>query len=313
MKAVVFNRYGGNDEIEISEVPTPSPCDNDVLVAVRAASVNPVDWKIRNGLMKILTGRKFPKILGLECAGEIVGTGRGATRFRIGDRVVCFTGIRRLSAFAELVCASQKTTFPMPEGISFEEASAIPIAGLTALQALRKLGSIMRGANVLINGASGGVGTFAVQIAKIHDAVVTAVCSGANEELVKGLGADRVIDYGREDFTRSGTRFDIIFDAVSTRSFLECKRALSPRGVYVNTLPSLRVALRQYFLNFLSQRKAGTVSVRPDPLDMEWLKTQYEEGRIHTVIDRTYPLAGAKDALAYSETGKARGKIILIV
>lgn len=313
MKAVVFNRYGGNEEIEISEVPAPSPRDSEVLIEARAASVNPVDWKIRNGLMKILTGRRFPKVLGMECAGEVVRAGSRVTRFKGGDRVVCFTGIRRLSAFAELVCAPEKTTFPMPEKASFEDASALPIAGLTALQALRNIGRITPGASVLVNGASGGVGTFAVQIAKIHGALVTGVCSASNAGLVKELGADRVIDYAQEDFTKGGSRYDIILDAVSARSFSDCKGALAPKGVYVNTLPSLPVALHQYVIGFLSRRKAGTVSVSPNALDMGWMKEQFEAGRLRTVIDRTYPLASAKDALAYSETGRARGKIILII
>lgn len=313
MKAVIFHGYGGNDKIEVSEVPAPSPRDNEILIETRAASVNPVDWKIRNGIMKIFTGRAFPKILGLECAGEVAGAGRGVTRFSVGDRVVCYTGLRRLSAFAELVCAPEKTTFPMPDGVSFQEAAAIPIAGLTALQALRDIGNIRPGASVLVNGASGGVGTFAVQVAKVHDAVVTAVCSGTNAELMGALGADRAIDYTREDFTESGQRYDIIFDAVSARSFHKCKGSLTSSGVYVNTLPSLAMALQQYVIGFVWRRRAGTVSVRPNSPDMAWMKKQFENGRIRTVIDRTYPLAEARGALAYSETHRAIGKIILTI
>jgi NADPH:quinone reductase-like Zn-dependent oxidoreductase len=199
----------------------------------------------------------------------------------------------------------------MPENVDFQRASAIPIAGLTALQALRNLGHITAGQKVLINGASGGVGTFAVQIAKIFGAHVTAVCSGSNGDFVKGLGAGRVVDYSRDDFTESNERYDIIFDAVSKRSFAECRRVLISKGIYIRTLPSLPVLLNQYLMGFLSGKKAGTVSVRPNAADMDWMKTQIEAGKVRIIIDRVYPLDAITEALAYSETGKARGKIIL--
>lgn len=224
MKAVVINGYGGNEVMEVKNVPLPSPGRDDVIIKVHAAAVNPVDWKIRSGMAKILTGRRFPKIIGSECSGEVEEIGPQVTHFKKGDKVIGFPGIRRLAAFAEYVCAAERTTFPMPENIGFEEASTIPVAGLTALQSLRDLGYIARGDRVLINGASGGVGTFAVQIAKLFGANVTAVCSASNADLVRGLGAERVIDYTREDFTEGDGPYDIIFDTVSKRSFAECKR-----------------------------------------------------------------------------------------
>jgi NADPH:quinone reductase-like Zn-dependent oxidoreductase len=313
MKAVVFDKYGGNEVIEVRQVPKPVPGADDVLIKVHAASVNPVDWKIRSGVARILTGSKFPKVLGSECSGEIVETGIKVKGFREGDKVIGFPDIRRLSAFAEYVAVNERKTYPKPEGISFEEASTIPVAGLTALQALRKLGNISQNHKVLINGASGGVGTFAVQIAKIFGARVTAVASGPNASLVKDLGADYIIDYTQTDFTKSDERYDIVFDAVSKRSFPECKEVLAPHGIYVNTLPVFSVLLSQYVTGFLTDKKAKSVMVRPNAADMEWMKKQIEAGRIRIIIDRVYPLDQIVEALAYSETGRARGKIGLKV
>jgi NADPH:quinone reductase-like Zn-dependent oxidoreductase len=284
-----------------------------VLIKVHAAAVNPVDWKIRSGMAKILTGCRFPKVLGSECAGMVVETGREVTRFKKDDEVIGFPGIRRLAAFAEYVRADERAIFPKPKNAGFDEASTIPVAGLTALQSLRDLGHIADGDRVLINGASGGVGTYAVQIAKIFGADVTAVCSASNAALAKGLGADRVIDYEREDFTGGKEPYDIIFDAVSKRSFGECKKVLTPGGIYVNTLPVFSVLVNQYLTGFLTRRKAKSVMVRPNAADMEWMKTHIEAGKIRIVIDRVYSLEQIREAFAYSETGKAKGKIILKV
>jgi len=297
--------------VHIRDVALPSPGQNDVLVKVHAASVNPVDWKIRSGMTRILTGHTFPKILGSECAGEIAETGVGVTRFKKGDQVIVCPGIRRLSAFAEYVISSGQNTFGKPRNITFEQASGIPVAGLTALQALRDLGHIERGMNVLINGASGGVGHFAVQIAKVFGAVVTAVCSGANADFVKDLGADRTIDYVKEDFTKGEERYDIIFDAVTKRTFDECRRALTPTGIYINTLPSFSVLMNQFITGLLIRQRAAFVMDRPNAADMEWMRTRIEEGRIRIVIDKVYPLEQIREAFAYSETGRARGKIII--
>jgi NADPH:quinone reductase-like Zn-dependent oxidoreductase len=313
MKAVVIDRYGGNEVAEVRDAPRPTPGPQEVLLRVRAAAVNPVDWKIRSGMLKIFTGRSFPKILGSECAGEVAETGAGVTRFQKGDRVIGYPGIKRLGAFAEYVCVPEQSTFSLPASIPFEQAATLPIAGLTALQALRNLGRIAAGHVVLINGAAGGVGTFAVQIARIFGARVTAVCSAANAELVRELGAGRVIDYRREDFTQDADRYDLIFDAVSKRSFAECKRVLAPHGLYIATLPTPAVLLHQYLTGFLSRKKARAIMVRPNAGDLAWLTGQIAAGRLRVVLDRVYPLDAAREALAYSETGKARGKVVLRV
>jgi NADPH:quinone reductase-like Zn-dependent oxidoreductase len=311
MKAALIDRYGGNEVVEVRDVPQPEPGPDDVLIRVHAAAINPVDWKIRSGMMKIFTGRTFPKILGSECAGEVVATGSRVQRFAKGDQVIGFPGIKRLAAFAEYVCVAEQTTFPKPAKITFAQAATIPIAGITALQALRDQGRLAAGQHVLINGASGGVGTFAVQIAKIFAANVTAVCSGANAELVRGLGADRVIDYICEEFTEGSERYDLIFDAVAKAPFAACKGVLAPKGIYVTTLPTFAVLLNRYLTGYLSSQKARIVMVRPNARDMEWMREQIEAGRIRIVIDREYPLGQIREALAYSEAGKAKGKVVV--
>lgn len=311
MKAVVINKYGGNEVLDIRDVPRPIPGQDDVVIKVHAASINPVDWKIRSGMTKVLTGFTFPKILGSECSGVVAETGRNVKKCREGDHVIGFPGIRRLAAFAEYACVCEKNVFSKPDNISFEQASTIPVAGLTALQCLRDLGHIARDYIVLINGASGGVGHFAIQIAKIFGALATGVCSSGNTGFVKELGADNVIDYTREDFTKGAERYDIIFDTVSKRSIKECKMVLGPKGIYINTLPTLHVLLNQFVTGPFSSKKAKTAMVRPNDSDMKWMKTEIEAGRIRIVIDRAYSLEQTGDAFSYSETEKARGKIVL--
>ena len=312
MKAVVIHAFGGNDVIDVKDMPVPSLRPGDVLIQVRAAGVNPVDWKTREGETRIVVGGKFPKILGIECAGEVVEAGRLVTRWKPGDEVIATAGFR-LGAYAEFAAVPDKTVFSKPKSMSFEEAAAIPIAGMTAYTALRDKGAVAAGKRVLINGASGGVGTFAVQIAKLYGADVTAVCSSANESLAKGLGADRVADYHNRDFTQSGERYDIIFDTVSSRSYGECKKALSSRGVYINTLPSLSIFRDILLTSLFPGKKAATMMVGFNTADMGWLCGQIEAGRIKVVLDKVFPLERVKEALAYSQTGRARGKVVLSV
>jgi NADPH:quinone reductase-like Zn-dependent oxidoreductase len=310
MKAAVISRYGGNEVVEVKDIPVPTAGPAEVAIKVHAASVNPVDWKVRYGHARIFTGSKFPKVLGCECSGEVFETRAGAATFRKGDRVVMYTSVKRLGAFAEYACAAEDRIYPIPEGISFEQATSLPIAGLTALQSLRDHGRIASGKKVLINGAAGGVGHFAVQIAKVFGAEVTAVTSGRNAEFVKGLGADEVIDYSKKDFTNGSGRYDLIFDAVSMSSFSACKRVLTDSGRYVNTLPNATI-LVQFLTALLPGKKARSMWVRPSASDMAWMMEQINAGKIKVVIEQSYPLDRAKDALAASEGGRTRGKIIV--
>ena len=313
VKAVVIGKYGRNDVVEIKDVRQPRCTRGMVLIKVYAASVNPLDWKVRSGMLRLFTGSKFPKVLGSECSGEVVEAGGGLSTFNQGEQVIGLSGVRSLGAFAEYTCMPEATVFTKPAGLPFEQAACIPIAGLTALQALRDHGRIASGKKVLINGASGGVGTFAVQISRILGAETTGVCSAGNLDLVKNLGADRVIDYRAEDFTKEQDRYDIIFDAVAKRSFGECRKVLNPNGVYISTLPSLSGLLNQYLLGFLSSKKARSIWVKPNSADMTWITSHIESGRIKVVIDKVFSLDQAKEALAYSESGRAKGKIVIKV
>ncbi len=304
MKAVAISKYGNNSVVEIKNLSQPKAGPSEVLIRVHAASVNPVDWKIRDGMMRAMLGESFPLVLGRECSGEVVEAGSAVTRFKKGDQVIAITDMHRLGSFAEYAVAPEQTVYLKPDNISYEEAASIPIAGLTALRALRDAGEITPGKEVLVIGAAGGVGHFAVQIAKLFGAHVTAVCKGGNAGFVKSLGADEVIDYTKEDFTRGQKLYDIIFDAVAKRTFEECKSVLFPRGIYIRTLPITGETEA-------GGRKAKGVPGGPTASDMDWMKKQIEEGKLKVAIDKVYPLDHAKDALAYSEKEQARGKIVL--
>ena len=305
MKAVTINKYGeSNNVVAFKNISMPEPGPAEVLIRVHAAGVNPVDWMIRDGRLRSMLGEAFPLVLGRECAGEVVATGSAVKRFRKGDPVVAITDMHKIGSFAEYTLAPEQTTYQKPANISFEEAASIPIAGLTALRALRDSGEIGPGKKVLIVGASGGVGHFGLQIARVFHAGVTAVCKGSNADFVRSLGADRVIDYTKEDFTKGKERYDVIFDAVSKRTFEECLAVLTPNGIYIRTLPITGATEK-------GGRRAKVVPGGPSAEDMSWMKEQIEAGRIRIAIDRIYPLDLAKVALAYSETGQAQGKIVL--
>lgn len=324
MKAIVYRNYGSPDVLKYENAEKPTPKDNEVLIKVRAASVNPYDWHFVRGLpyfFRLFIGLRRPKSieLGVDGAGEVEAVGRQVTRFRPGDRV--FGGCR--GAFAEYACAAESSLALMPGNIGFEEAGAVDIAGLTALQALRDKGHVRSGQKILINGASGGVGTFAVQIARSFGAEVTGVCSTRNVDMVRSLGADRVIDYTREDFTRSGERYDLILECVGNRSFLDCRRVLNRDGIYVGIGaggPDLRwmigplaqmVALPIVSL-FVSQKPAGIVA-KQNKDDLAALGELMASGKLKAIIDRTYSLSEVPNALRYLEEGHARGKIVITV
>jgi NADPH:quinone reductase-like Zn-dependent oxidoreductase len=310
MKALVIHQYGDRSVAGIEEMPKPAPGPSEVLVRVRAASINPVDWKVRQGKARIFTGGKFPKVLGVECAGEVLEAGSEAGQFTAGMQVVVLAGVRRLGTFAEYACASRDTVYPIVGDIPIGQAACLPIAGLTALQSLRDHGRIAAGKKVLVNGASGGVGHLAVQIGKVFGAEVTGVCSGRNAEFVQGLGADRVIDYTAEDFTLRDDQYDLIFDAVSSRSFGECRRVLAPAGIYVSTLPD-RTLIAQLVTSLLPGKKARSMWVRPNANDMAWLMEQISANRIRVMIERTFPFERIAEAFAQSENGRTRGKIVV--
>ncbi len=316
MKAVFIRQFGPPEVMKTEEVDKPQVSGNQVLIRVRYSSVNPVDWKIRNGSLRLLVGSRFPMPLGFDIAGEVVEAGSSVTRFREGDRVFGMLHYKRRGAYAEYACTDENALAPIPEGLDFREAAAIPLAGLTAYQALHMKGKIKSGDAVLINGASGGVGSFAVQIARAAGAEVTGVCGRGNFEVVRRLGAKRVVDYREQDFAGLPERYDIIFDAAGSRSFFGVRKSLTASGRYVTTLPNKPSDILSFFLTsvlppFVGGRRSTYVSVRPSGPDLRDLTHLVKEQKVVPLIDRVFSMEEIAEAHAYSETGHARGKILI--
>jgi len=316
MKAVLIRQFGPSGVMKLEEVEKPFTFSDGVLVRVHYSSVNPVDWKIRNGSLRLISGSRFPMMLGFDIAGEVVETGSSVTRFKKGDRVFGMLDFRHRGAYAEYSCAREDGLALIPENLDFREAAAIPLAALTSYQALHYKGRIKNGETVLINGASGGVGSFAVQIAKASGTAVTALCGTHTTELVKRLGADNIIDYTKQDFGHLPDKYDIIFDAVASRSFFDVRKNLKRDGCYVTTLPNKPSDVLSFFLTFpLSLfgflRRSTFISVRPSGADLHTLSLMVQEGKLWPLIDREYTLEKINEAHAYSETGHARGKIVI--
>jgi len=333
MKAITFDRFGSPDVLRLQEVEKPVVDDDDVLVRVRAASANPYDWHFLTGLPHIgrmSFGLLKPKVrgLGADLAGEVEAVGKKVTEFRPGDEVfgevdgeVPGKPILELGSFAEYVCVSETSVALKPHNLTFEEAAAVPLAGHTALQALRDQGRVKPGQKVLINGASGGVGTFAVQIAKALGAEVTGVCSTRNVDMVRSIGANHVFDYIREDFTLGRARYDLILDNVGNRKLSEVRRVLIPGGVYFSSFgspenrwlgPFGRLIGMFASAPFVSQRMIALTVKRTKEALLD-LKELIEAGKVTPVIDRTYPLKEAAEAMRYLERGHARGKVVIRV
>jgi NADPH:quinone reductase-like Zn-dependent oxidoreductase len=320
MKAYVYTHYGPPDVLQLKQVVTPVPADNEVLIRVCAASVNPLDWHFMRGeplFIRLLLGLRRPKEtrLGVDVAGQVEAVGRNITQFKPGDAV--FGACR--GAFAEYVCVNEDRLAPKPANISFEEAAAVPIAAITALQGLRDKGQIQPGQRVLIDGASGGVGTFAIQIAKWFGTEVTAVCSTRNVAKARSLGADRVIDYTQEDFTRSGQRYDLILAANAFHPFFAYRRALSRDGICVKSggkasLPAMFLEpLLSLMLSVIGSRKMRGFIAKLNKEDLALLRDLLAAGKIVPVIDRRYPLSSLAEAVRYLEEGHAQGKVVITV
>jgi NADPH:quinone reductase-like Zn-dependent oxidoreductase len=322
MKAMVARSYGSPDVLSLQEVPAPVPMDDEVLVAVRASSLNAADWHVLRAdpfLVRLMFGPFRPKhpILGADVAGTVEAVGSRVTRFKPGDAVFGDLALYRWGGFGEFTCATEDLLAPMPAGLSFEEAAAIPLAAVTALQALRDVGRLKAGMTVAVNGASGGVGTFAVQIAKALGAEVTAVCSARNLELARSLGADHVIDYGEEDFTRSGRRYDLILAANGYHPLADYGRALSDHGSYVMSggagKQMAAAVLAGPWRSMVGGKRFGRVDAKGNARDLEVVKGMVEAGRVRPVIDRRYRLEQLPEALRYLEEGHARGKVVIAV
>ncbi len=318
MKAIVYTKYGPPDVLELKEAEKPTPKEDEVLVKVHAASVNAADWHLLRGkpflvrLMGFGLLKPKKKILGSDIAGLVEAVGRNVKQFQPGDEVLGMGG-----GFAEYVCAREDALALKPTNISFEEAAAVPIAAVTALQGLRDKGQIQSGQKVLINGASGGVGTFAVQIAKSFGADVTGVCSTRNLDMVRSIGADQVVDYTKEDFTQNGQRYDLILAANGYHSILDYKRALSPKGTYVMTGGSMaqlfQAMLLGPWISMTGSKKMGNLMAKVNQKDLVFMKELLEAGKVKPVIDRRYPLSEVAEAVQYLEEGHAQGKVVITV
>jgi NADPH:quinone reductase-like Zn-dependent oxidoreductase len=322
MKAIVYTEYGSPDVLQLKEVERPTPKDDEVLVKVYAVSANAADLHLLRAdpfLIRLSSGLLKPKneILGSDIAGRVEAVGRNIKQFKLGDEVFGDISAGGWGGFAEYVCAREDALVLKPANLSFEEAAAVPMAAVTALQGLRSKGQIQPRQKVLINGASGGVGMFAVQIAKALGAEVTAVCSTRNLDIVRSIGADHVIDYTQEDFTQNGQYYDLILAANGYHSISNYKRVLTPKGIYVTTGGSMAQMSQAMFqgpwISMTGSQKMGNLLARPNKQDLAFIKELLEAGKVKPVIDRCYPLSEVADAIRYLEEGHAQGKVVITV
>lgn len=321
MKAIVYHNYGSPDVLKLEEVQTPTPKENEILVKVQAAATAAGDWHLLRAdpfLVRLMYGLLTPKykILGADVAGRVEAVGRSVTQFQPGDEVFGDLSLCGFGAFAEYVAAPATAFALKPTNLTFAEAAAVPVSAVTALLGLRE-GNIQAGQKVLINGASGGVGTFAVQIAKAFGAEVTAVCSTSKVEMVRTLGADQVIDYTKEDFTKNGQRYDLILAVNGYQPLSAYQRALTPQGRYVMTGGATAQMFEAMLLGSWRSKKGGqklgNILVKPSQKDLQLMKELIEAGKVKPVIDRCYPLSGVPDAIRYVEAGHAKGKVVITV
>lgn len=322
MKAIVYTKYGGPDVLALQEVAKPTPKDNEVLIKIYAASVNAADWHLLRAdpfLVRLDSGLLKPKnkILGADVAGRVESVGSSVKQFQSGDEVFGDLSGCGFGGFAEYVCAPENLLVLKPTNMSFEEAAAVPMAAVTALQGLRDKGQIQSGQKVLINGASGGVGTFAVQIAKSFGAEVTGVCGTENMDMVRSLGADYVIDYTKEDFTKNGEHYDLIHVVNGYRSIFDYRRSLSLKGICVMSGGSVSRLFQAIFLgpfiSMIGSKKVVNVLAIPNQKDLVFMKELLETGKVKPIIDRRYPLSEVPEAIRYLEEGHARGKVVIVM
>jgi NADPH:quinone reductase-like Zn-dependent oxidoreductase len=324
MKAIVHTAYGPPDELQLQEVEKPTPKDDEVLIRIHATTVTTTDCNARNltflpKLLRLPIRMQFGflkpkiKILGVDLAGEIEAVGKDVTRFKIGDQVYG-TPEPALGAHAEYICIPENGVLASkPANMTYEEAASVTLAGHTALYFIRDQGKIQAGQKVLIIGASGAIGTLAVQLAKYYGAEVTGVCSTTNLELVKSLGADQVIDYTKEDFTKSNETYDVIFDAVHKSSFLRCKSSLKEKGIYLVTMPSLTFLLQMLWTSIIGDKKVKNGARHATVEDLLFFNELIETGKLKTVIDRRYPLEQTAEAFKYVEKGHKKGNVVIAV
>ena len=313
MQAIEFDRFGPPDVMVLRECPIPSIAKDELLVKVVAASVNPKDTFVRKGRFQLMSGRKFPKRLGWDFAGVVEQVGIDANIFSAGDRVFGCLNTWTGGTCAEYVAVKATETALLPDEISFEKGAAMPVAALTALQALRDTALLKADQRVCINGGSGGVGSFAIQIARIFGARVTAIASERNADFCEGLGAEEFIDYDKFSIEKRASRFDVFFDVFGNKSFGQIRELLFPGGVYITTVPSRRILRDMLSTLLFTPQRARLISVRSKTEDLEWLADKVVKGRLICNIDKVFPLHESRDAHKHVESKHTRGKVVLIV
>jgi NADPH:quinone reductase-like Zn-dependent oxidoreductase len=313
MKAMQFQAYGDFKQIALAEIPPPVPGPGQILIEVAASSVNPIDWKLHSGMLRWIRPVRFPSTPCFDFAGEVKALGGQVSGFHLGDRVFGMLPPQAFGAAAECLVVDQAYAAPLPVGLGFQEAAGLPLAGMTALQALRVLGRLGAQHSVLVIGAAGGVGHYAVQIAKAMGARVTGVCGPRNLDLVRSLGADEIIDYTRAAGKPPAASFDLILDTVMNQTFSHWRSSLAGQGVYVSLLPKAEHLLRSFSLPLYSRQRLRIVFVKPNRADLSYLAELAQSGQLRTVIDSAHPLAELPAAFQNSQSGHARGKIIIAV
>ncbi len=313
MKAMQFTAYGAPEKLTLAEVPTPAPAAGQILVRVRATSVNPIDWKLQSGMLRWVKPLRFPATPCFDFSGTVSALGAGVGEWTLGDPVFGMLPMGELGAAAEYVAVSSLQACRIPDGLDFQTMAGLPLAGMTALQSLRDQGQLKPGQNVLVIGAAGGVGHFAVQIATLLGARVTAICGSRNLEFCHGLGAEAVLDYTREDFAVTQAAFDLILDCAGKEAFGRWQPALKPEGRFVALLPSLSLGVQALKQRLCTRQRLGIAFVKPRRSDLAWLAEQVSEGRLRTVVDQVFPLQDLAAAFEKSRAGHARGKIIITV
>nr|MBS0036592.1 NAD(P)-dependent alcohol dehydrogenase [Saprospiraceae bacterium] len=308
MKSLMIKSFGGTDVLEFFEVPIPKAQGHEVLIKIAFAGVNPLDWKIRSGSMKMVTGKNFPMSLGSEFSGEIIGIGKKVTHFEVGQRVVGSAGIKG-GAYGEFALVHQDHVSVIREGVSMRDASCSVVAGLTAYQCLVHKGRIQKGHKLLINGVSGGVGSLAVQIAALWECDIQGVCSGKNVEYAKELGCNEVTDYLKESPLDTNKKYDLVFDVSNSLDYADVKSILTEKGVYVNTLPGAKVFLAQIFTSVFTKKKCKTYLMKFNREEMNWILNKVATGKVRIPLTETYKFENVKEAIERIESGGVPGKI----
>lgn len=312
MKKIIFSKFGGPDVLQITEAPVPTVQPGTVLVKVKAVSVNPLDWKIRNGEMKLMSGSKFPRGVGIDFSGIVEQTGPGVTKFKKGDEVFGLLDVFKGAALAEFIIAGEKEINIKPQNITFEQAAAMPVVGSAALQIIETVAAIKKGTEVLINGASGGIGMFLTQIAKMNGAIVTAVAGNSGIQPVKDWGADFVINYRNEDVLKGGKEYDVIIDLSVKIPFAKAKTIMKQSSVYVHTAPGPKEIISSFFINLFSRKKYKLLMLKPSPELLEKLSVYASKG-IRIVVGRTYHFDSFKEAYTEIPKGGIIGKPVIVV